>query len=410
MRPLAPLLLACLGASAAAQGGMPGLLRDALKALPERQAPAASQQGQAPAAPAPADGAAPAAPQMQAQAPASTAAMPDIEQWSTQLPPASPASPYVALPGLRFEAFSNPCPDGKGRCWVPIVQLPVSGRLPTGQEVHVAYRAGGRPWFTERFRGTDATALLRDRNNTWLLYRFRSGRNQEHLARHTGRIEFEVTHVDALNGSARKMAGGHFNVGKEARRSDVADNVDYYVSYDWATEMVTVDFMGSGNPNLDYPGLTVNAVFLQPVEKQESMSLHLFHGGKEIASATRWRWGEGQANARNGKTREGYGAVETVWALPNVVAYDRRPDKGPGFFVVGENPGEYTVKILRNGELAREAKFMVTADGRIDRSLNIAGNLPHGYTVLRAKALGTQDRARANFRADGFWGNAAGLK
>jgi len=405
----AALVLALAGQDASAQSGKFGLdkLRDAINSQVPAQAPSSppsstSQPAPPVAAPAPAlSTAAPAAAPGNGT-PVVTAALPDIEQWSSQLPPVSAERPYAVLAGVRFEAFSNPCPGGGGRCWVPIVQLPMQGRLNTGNEVHIAYKAGGKPWFTERFRPADATALLRDRNSVSLLYRFRSGRNQEHLARHTGRIDFEISFVDPLGGANRKLGAGHFVVGGGA------NDIDYYVSYDWATEVMWVDFMGRGNPSLDYPGLVVQGIFLQPTERSETMSLHLFHKGKEIASADRFG-NDFTTNARNSKTRAGYGVVGAAWSLPNVVAYDRRPEKG-GFFVLSENPGEYTLKVLRNGELAREASFTINPDSSIDRSLNVAMNLPHGYTVLRAKVHGQQDRARGSFRADGLWGAASALK
>ena len=404
----AALVLALAGQSALAQSGKFGLdkLRDAINSQLPDPGPSPSQPPQASQSVQPQPVAAP-VPALPTAAPSpaagnGTAALPDIHQWSTELPPVNTQLPYAVLAGIRFEAFTNPCADGKGRCWVPIIQLPMSGRMSTGQEVHVAYKAGGRPWFTERFRPADATALLRDRNGVNLLYRFRSGRNQEHLARHTGRIDFEVSFVDPLAGANRKVGAGHFTVGGGA------NDVDYYVSYDWATEVMWVDFMGRGNPALDYPGLVVQGVFLQPTERSETMSLHLFHKGREIASADRFG-NDFSTSARNSKTRQGYGAIGAAWSLPNVVAYDRRPEKG-GFFVLSENPGEYTLKVLRNGELAREAGFTIKPDGSIDRSLNVAANLPHGFTVLRAKVHGQQDRAKANFKADGLWGAASALK
>jgi len=397
----AALMLALAGQSALAQSGKFGLdkLRDAINNPSPGQGQAPSQASPAPQ---PAPPVAAPAPALSVAAGNGASALPDIHQWSTELPPVNTQLPYAVLAGIRFEAFSNPCTSGAGRCWVPIILLPMSGRMSAGQEVHVAYKAGGKPWFTERFRPADATALLRDRNSVNLLYRFRSGRNQEHLARHTGRIDFEVSFVDPLAGGNRKVGAGHFTVGGGA------NDVDYYVSYDWATEVMWVDFMGRGNPSLDYPGLVVQGVFLQPTERSETMSLHLFHKGKEIASADRFG-NDFTTNARNSKTRAGYGVIGAAWSMPNVVAYDRRPEKG-GFFVLGENPGEYTLKVLRNGELAREASFTITAEGRIDRSLNVAANLPHGFTVLRAKVHGKQDQARATFKADGLWGAASALK
>jgi hypothetical protein len=396
----AALVLALAGPSALAQSGKFGLdkLRDAINnQVPGQGQPPSPSSASSPAQPA--QPVAAPAPSTAAPAPAvGNGALPDIDQWSTQLPPVNTQLPYAVLAGIRFEAFSNPCASGSGRCWVPIIQLPMSGRMSTGQEVHVAYKAGGKPWFTEKFRPADATALLRDRNGVNLLYRFRSGRNQEHLARHTGRIDFEVSFVDPLAGGNRKVGAGHFVVGGGA------NDIDFYVSYDWATEVMWVDFMGRGNPALDYPGLVVQGIFLQPTERSETMSLHLFHKGKEIASADRFG-NDFTTSARNSKTRQGYGAIGAAWSLPNVVAYDRRPEKG-GFFVLSENPGEYTLKVLRNGELAREANFTIKPDGIIDRSLNVAANLPHGFTVLRAKVHGQQDRAKANFKADGLWGAA----
>jgi hypothetical protein len=391
-------MLALAGQGALAQSGKFGLdkLRDAINNQVQGQGQSPSSLP--PSAPQPAQPVPAPAPAPSTAAGNGASALPDIDQWSTLLPPVNTQLPYAVLAGVRFEAFSNPCPGGAGRCWVPIIQLPMSGRMSTGQEVHVSYKAGGKPWFTERFRPADATALLRDRNSVNLLYRFRSGRNQEHLARHTGRIDFEVSFVDPLAGANRKVGAGHFTVGGGA------NDVDYYVSYDWATEVMWVDFMGRGNPSLDHPGLVVQGVFLQPTERSETLSLHLFHKGREIASADRFG-SDFTTSARNSKTRAGYGVIGAAWSMPNVVAYDRRPEKG-GFFVLSENPGEYTLKVLRNGELAREASFTITPDGKIDRSLNVAAHLPHGYTVLRAKVHGQQDQARSTFKADGLWGAA----
>lgn len=61
-------------------------------------------------------------------------------------------------------------------------------------------------------------------------------------------------------------------------------------------------------------------------------------------------------------------------------------------FFLAANPGEYEVKVLRDGDLARSAKFTVGPDGRlVDNGLTQKNGLGGLAVILPVKVLGTGD-------------------
>ncbi len=61
-------------------------------------------------------------------------------------------------------------------------------------------------------------------------------------------------------------------------------------------------------------------------------------------------------------------------------------------FFLNRNPGEYEVKVLRAGELARSAKFSVGPDGRlVDNGITQKNTLGGLAMILPVKVIGTGD-------------------
>ena len=92
-----------------------------------------------------------------------------------------------------------------------------------------------------------------------------------------------------------------------------------------------------------------------------------------------------------------------------VLAFNREdPDNHPDFFRMDKNPGEYEVKILRSGQLARSLKFTIGADGRItDTGLGQKYQMGTRRTVVPVQVLGDKDAQwnRDAWRTDAFFGN-----
>ena len=77
-------------------------------------------------------------------------------------------------------------------------------------------------------------------------------------------------------------------------------------------------------------------------------------------------------------------------------------------FFLNRNPGEYEVKVLREGELARSAKFTVGADGRlVDNGITQRNNLGGLAMILPVKVIGAADGQwdPSAWKMGAFYGN-----
>jgi len=92
-----------------------------------------------------------------------------------------------------------------------------------------------------------------------------------------------------------------------------------------------------------------------------------------------------------------------------VRAYNIDPNNtNQSFFLLSQNPGEYEVKVLRDGNLVRLMKFTIGADGRfVDNKIASANNLGWYGLVLPVRVMGSSDGAwDANaWKTDAFYGN-----
>ena len=73
-----------------------------------------------------------------------------------------------------------------------------------------------------------------------------------------------------------------------------------------------------------------------------------------------------------------------------------------------QNPGEYEIKVLENGKLARTAKFTMGTNGQlVDTGIGKQNNVGTGRIVVPVQVLGDQDGAwdRNAYKADAFFGN-----
>lgn len=83
-----------------------------------------------------------------------------------------------------------------------------------------------------------------------------------------------------------------------------------------------------------------------------------------------------------------------------------RRENYPNAHYADKNPGEYTVKIYRNGTQIRELSFSIGADGRIvvpGYSNQIS--LPYHRVILPVKIMGTEKWDSMSWKTDAFYGN-----
>ena len=84
----------------------------------------------------------------------------------------------------------------------------------------------------------------------------------------------------------------------------------------------------------------------------------------------------------------------------------------PGFYYeMYKNPGEYEIKVLQNGKLARTAKFSFGSDYKIaDNGIGKQNNLGTLRVIVPAQIVGDQDGQwdRNAYKTDAFYGNPLG--
>ncbi|HLJ55217.1 MAG TPA: hypothetical protein VKT77_09265 [Chthonomonadaceae bacterium] len=89
--------------------------------------------------------------------------------------------------------------------------------------------------------------------------------------------------------------------------------------------------------------------------------------------------------------------------------YPTPPEGGDGYdpnFALAKNPGEYEVKVLLVGNLARSIKFSVHVAGIFDTGIAAANKLGRNREIVPVQVIGTQETwDHAAWKTDAFYGN-----
>src|SRR5262249_26008912 len=114
---------------------------------------------------------------------------------------------------------------------------------------------------------------------------------------------------------------------------------------------------------------------------------HLFYKGKDLAKFKK----AGNSGPDWKPEKPAWGVVDCAF----LGVYPQRPDEG-GYdpkFDVSANPGEYEVKVLLAGHLARSIKFTVGADGKLDKNLALSNKLGSDRAIVPVQVIGNRETA-----------------
>jgi hypothetical protein len=223
----------------------------------------------------------------------------------------------------------------------------------------------------------------------------------------TGVYSFKITSQE----TKEILFQGKFKVGKFSRAYSPAEKNKnaFYVDYDWLLPFGTVGFHHSG---LEIGGapLYVN-VWLKGMIEPSEMEGRIFYKGQQIASTK--EGGAGSVEDREGEFAAAFNQPylwrrwQFQWynfLLDNNGSFNR--ENFPNAFYFDKNPGDYTVKIYRNGTQIRELSFTVGADGRIVQpGYTNEIPLPFHTLVLPTKVMGPEKWDSAGWKANSFYGN-----
>jgi hypothetical protein len=183
----------------------------------------------------------------------------------------------------------------------------------------------------------------------------------------TGVYGFKITSED----TKAVLFQGKFKVGKFSRAYSAQEKnkFDFYVEHDWILPFAMIGFHHA----IDEAGaMRVEiSVWLKGAVESSELEGRVFYKGRQIAS-TKDEDGGGVSSVE--ERASGYAAAFTpdkVWKrwefgwnnfrVDNNGSYN--PENFPRAHFADKNPGEYTVKIYRNGAPIRELAFTVGGNG-----------------------------------------------
>lgn len=304
--------------------------------------------------------------------------------------------------------------------WVPGIKFRVNGPIASGSQLYVEFAnpTGGGTWV--KF---DCKTGTTEKGHWWKTECGENDIPNEKGITYTGPVKFSIKLRNELQGSDATLFTGTAKVSK-AHSNEVgpkfANHYVYYVDQDWSLPIGYVFFLADDVRGMKYPSLAVSMTFRGDPAGVEP---HLFHNGKEVGlmnyqgeqvGKATCAHPEAEINTTHYTEEKGPKYSWTRWRcdFPNIHAWNKTGGKiesmfGP-LYMLSENPGEYEVKILRGGHLARTMKFNVDPDGHItDNGIAKNFNLGIERIIEPVQVLGDSDGAwnKTAWKTDAFYGN-----
>lgn len=312
-----------------------------------------------------------------------------------------------------YQAPGEAEPDSTISSWMPVIDFRVNGPLAAGSQLWVEFKdPSGRPWL--KF---DCASGEAPEDGWWRVEGCGAGFDDSKGSIATGPVGFSVNLKNELAGTSRALFEGRLNV----KRYHIGigpkekEKYEYYVDYDWNLPLAYVfvpepEQEASGGVTYgDYAPLSVAAWFRGQSDNQTVA--YLFHKGKQVGSTATTLEGVEGAEVTNTTSNADprYTWSRRKYTFTGVLAFNREdPDNHPEAFRMDRNPGEYEVKILRSGQLARAFKFAVGSDGKIvETGLGPKYGMGTRRTVVPTQVLGDKDTQwnRDAWKTDAFFGN-----
>jgi hypothetical protein len=293
--------------------------------------------------------------------------------------------------------------------WMPEVSFLVVGPVNTGSAFAVDFtNEAGAPWYSVECETNQIPAGQFGRISTPAVTTHVDKRTT--LA--TGTFGFAIRMKNELTGTNETLFKGRYKVGKfhvGNSQPQFKNQFEYFVDQDWNLPIGYLYFDYANDQNM--PPLVVSMWFRGALDDTK-VAAYLFYNGKQIAS-TKQETGRAASDAvvlTNGNDQE---PRWERWRFGfwNVRGYNLDTSSANNtsqIFFLNKNPGEYEVKVLRDGDLVRTTKFTVGADGRlVDNGLAQKNNLGGLAMILPVKVLGDADGHwdAAAWKTEAFYGN-----
>lgn len=315
--------------------------------------------------------------------------------------------------------YTNGQEDRSLWSWTPRIEFRVNGPITSGSQLQVEYfLPGGKPWIKVDCETGEVGA-----NQWWKVSNPPCGADlpDEQGVTTLGPVDFKISLKNELQGTSKTLFAGRFSLGKVQvglKTPEFKNNFDYYVIHDWNLPIGYVyqadpeDYIGSDvSPDeVEFAPVAVSMWFRGDFNGADKITAHLFYNGKEVSNTADSSKGSSHQEAHNTT----YESTPYVWRryrfmFTNALLFNREePDNHPNAFRMDRNPGEYEVKVMRNGKLARTAKFTVGPGGKLaDNGVARSNNLGTKRIVIPVQVLGADDGEwdRNAWKTTAFYGN-----
>ena len=322
------------------------------------------------------------------------------------------AGPTINKPSIQVtlrthqQYYRGTVRDTETWAWSPRITFRVNGPITAGSQLSVEYALpSGKPWIKHDCK-TQETGP-----GSW--WETECGVNSndvkdEEASIETGLASFKINLKNELEGTNLTLFAGKFKVDKfhvgVVDLPKFKNNFSYYVNYDWTLPIGYLYYHDVMDHRSGYPPSNTEARFTfvtwfkgDPKNLNYSKYVaYLFYQGKMVAdsSGENSRYGDTSCEVTNTAYHESaYGYCRRKFVV-NAMVWDRQPDYHSNDFPMYDNPGEYEIRVLQNGKLARAAKFAMGSNRElVDTGIGPKNNLGTGRIVVPVQVLGDQDGA-----------------
>src|SRR5262252_1342564 len=340
-------------------------------------------------------------------------------------PATATTGPAINKPSVQItlrthqQYFRNGQRDEETWSWTPRISYRVNGPVAAGSQLSVDFTLpSGKPWIHFDCNTNET------KPGYW--WETECGVNtddvkDEQASIETGIASFKINLKNELEGKNATLFAGKFKV--EKFHVGVVDlpkfknNFSYYVNYDWNLPIAYVyayddmDIRAGNRPSETEARLSF-AVWFKGDPKTIDYAkyvAYLYYQGKLVADSNSGEhYGASGCQITNAASYESSNTYCRHYFTVNATVWDKQAQFHPQDFKMYDNPGEYEIKILENGKLARTAKFTMGPNGKlVDTGIGSENKLGTGRIVVPVQIVGDQDGPwdRNAFKTDAFFGN-----
>lgn len=294
--------------------------------------------------------------------------------------------------------------------WRPRYNFSIAGPIPGGSQISITfYKPDGTAWMTNPCPVNEIpagqTVPVANPNDT-------TDAAERAATTAVGTYTFKINLKNPLTNTNKMLYSGKFTINKFHVGPNLPVNKgqwDYYVEHDW---LLPIGYLGWKQTEDEEAPQLISLMWFRGDIKQEEIAAYMYYKGKQICSTGNSAQGSGypQYTLYPPSTPPDPRWVGYVFRFSKVAAYNKMfsANSYPDTFFLDKNPGEYEIKVLVKGQLARTTTFTVGADGKVvDNGIAAANGITPMPMILPLKVIpgGDVKAVPTSYKTDAFYGN-----